>query len=74
VHGIEELCRRSGRTPLLTRAGVVRCILEGLAPAYRRNVRLVGDLTGRPVEVVHIVGGGVRNELRCGHAPARPGT
>lgn len=62
---IEDLCRRSGQTPPATRAGVVRCILESLALAYRRNVRLVGELTGRPVEVVHIVGGGVRNELLC---------
>jgi rhamnulokinase len=44
---------------------VARCILESLALAYRRTVRLVGELSGQPVDVVHVVGGGVRNELLC---------
>ncbi len=43
----------------------MRCILESLALAYRRNVRLAGDAERYPVDVVHVVGGGARNELLC---------
>ena len=46
-------------------AETVRCILDSLALAYRRNVRLAGELSGRPIEIVHVVGGGAQNELLC---------
>jgi len=43
----------------------VRCILESLALAYRRQVRTAASLSGRSVDLVHVVGGGARNELLC---------
>ena len=62
---IASACSVSGQEPPSSRAATVRCVLESLALAYRRQVRTVGSLTGRPVEVVHVVGGGARNELLC---------
>lgn len=62
---IAEACRGAGQQPPNTRGEMARCILESLALAYRRNVRLAGSLSGRPVDVVHVVGGGARNELLC---------
>jgi len=62
---IAEACAATGQTPPATRGETVRCILESLALAYRRNVRLAGSLSGLPVDVVHVVGGGARNELLC---------
>jgi len=44
---------------------VTRCILDSLALAYRRHLRTAAALAGRDVEVVHVVGGGARNELLC---------
>ena len=46
-------------------AGFVRCIVDSLALAHRRAVDDARRLSGKDVEVVHIVGGGVRNELLC---------
>lgn len=43
----------------------MRCILDSLALAYRRTVRQAAELSGRPIDVVHVVGGGTRNELLC---------
>jgi rhamnulokinase len=48
-----------------TQPEIARCVLDSLALAYRRNVRLAASLSGRAVDVVHLVGGGVRNELLC---------
>jgi rhamnulokinase len=62
---IIEACRAIGQTLPTTRGELARCILESLALAYRRNVRLAEALSDRPVDVVHVVGGGVRNELLC---------
>jgi rhamnulokinase len=42
---------------------VVRCILDSLALAYRARLREVQELSGRAVDTVHVVGGGVHNTL-----------
>ncbi|MGY1806558.1 rhamnulokinase family protein [Blastococcus sp. SYSU D00669] len=62
---IAQACAETGQTPPQSRAGTVRCILDSLALAYRRAVRTAAELSGRDVEVVHLVGGGVRNTLLC---------
>jgi sugar (pentulose or hexulose) kinase len=48
-----------------SREETVRCVLDSLALAYRRAVLAAQGLSGRHVDVVHIVGGGSRNELLC---------
>jgi rhamnulokinase len=62
---IAEACRQTGQTPPHSQAETVRCILDSLALAYRRTVRRATELSGRDVEVVHLVGGGARNTLLC---------
>jgi rhamnulokinase len=62
---IEEFCARSGQDTPRTRAATVRCILESLALAYRRTLRLAQTVAGREIDVVHVIGGGSRNELLC---------
>lgn len=62
---IAEACRRSDQPVPATRAALVRCILDSLADAYGRAVRDAARLSGRTVEVVHLVGGGARNALLC---------
>ena len=60
---VAALAREAGEPVPATPVEVTRCILDSLAVAYRRHVRLAATLAGRPVEVVHVVGGGTRNEL-----------
>lgn len=44
---------------------IVRCVLDSLALAYRQAVLAAQSLSGRHADVVHIVGGGSRNQLLC---------
>ncbi|TQS93187.1 rhamnulokinase [Arthrobacter sp. TS-15] len=46
-------------------AAVVRCIMDSLAAGYARTLADAERLTGRSVDVVHIVGGGSQNRLLC---------
>ena len=62
---IADACRRLGQEPPRDRASTVRCVLDSLAIAHRRAVRDAVRLSGREVEVVHVVGGGARNALLC---------
>ena len=43
----------------------MRCILDSLALAHRSTLEDAQRLSGRDVDVVHIVGGGARNDLLC---------
>lgn len=62
---IVDACRRRGLPEPQTRAEVVRCILDSLADAFARTVRDAVRLSGRDVDVVHLVGGGALNRLLC---------
>jgi sugar (pentulose or hexulose) kinase len=60
---IAAAARRAGQQPPAGPAATVRCILDSLALAHRRAIAQVQELSGRAVSTVHVVGGGVRNEL-----------
>jgi sugar (pentulose or hexulose) kinase len=62
---IAAACRRTGEPVPADPAAMVRCILDSLALAYRSALATAQRLTGRRVEVVHLVGGGARNALLC---------
>ena len=62
---IAAACVAAGEPEPRTRVEVVRCILDSLALAYRDALADAMRLTGRTVDVVHIVGGGALNELLC---------
>ncbi len=62
---IAQVCREHGEPVAETPAQVTRSILDSLALAYRRSLRAAAELSGRAVEVVHVVGGGVNNTLLC---------
>jgi rhamnulokinase len=54
-----------GRPAPASRPEIVRCVLDSLALAYRRALADAQELSGRHADVVHVVGGGSRNELLC---------
>ncbi|MPZ84934.1 MAG: rhamnulokinase [Actinophytocola sp.] len=62
---IADACRATAQRPPEGVGETTRCVLESLAMAYRRTVRRLTEVTGRPVDVVHLVGGGTHNELLC---------
>ncbi|MEI8412105.1 MULTISPECIES: rhamnulokinase [unclassified Kribbella] len=62
---IEEHCRATGQEPPRSQAATVRCVLESLALAYRRTLRQAQSIADRPVDVLHVIGGGSQNELLC---------
>ncbi len=62
---IGEACRRLGQPEPRTRAETVRCVLDSLALAHRSTLDQAQLLSGSAVDVVHMVGGGARNDLLC---------
>ncbi|WP_042405124.1 rhamnulokinase [Streptacidiphilus carbonis] len=62
---IAGYCERTGQRPPTDQGSLVRTVLEGLALAHARTLRQAAELSGRGIEVIHLVGGGSRNELLC---------
>jgi len=62
---IAATCEYTGQTAPQSPAETVRCVVDSLALAFRRTLHDAQRLSGRDVEVIHMVGGGARNELLC---------
>jgi rhamnulokinase len=62
---IRVLAEETGQQPPGNPVQVVRAIMDSLAVAMARAVHHAARLSGRDVEVVHVVGGGAQNTLLC---------
>lgn len=62
---ISAACQATGQRPPADRPAMVRCIVDSLALAHRRAIHTASRVSGRQVDVIHMVGGGARNELLC---------
>jgi rhamnulokinase len=60
---ITEYCEKTGQVPPRGRGGTVRAVYESLALKYRMLDEQLCDVCGDPTRVVHIVGGGSKNEI-----------
>ncbi|MDR4945141.1 rhamnulokinase [Neobacillus cucumis] len=62
---IRDFCIKSGQQPPETEGDFLRCILESLSLKYRWVLEKLETLTGNRIEVIHMGGGGIRNDLFC---------
>ena len=61
---IQEYCSRTGQRVPKGRGQISRIVFEGLALKYRWGIeRLEQDLLKKPIKTLHIVGGGIKNEM-----------
>jgi rhamnulokinase len=62
---IRSVCEGCGQNGPDGDAALVRAVFESLACKYRFVIEELEHVTGTPVEAVHVIGGGARNELLC---------
>jgi rhamnulokinase len=60
-----DFCRSTGQPIPREHGDYVRCALESLALRYRWVLERLEELTGRRLDVIHVVGGGSQNGLLC---------
>ena len=60
---IQDYCRKTGQPVPETRGQIVRCIFESLSLRYRQVLDALRSLSPRPLETLHVIGGGSRNDL-----------
>ena len=62
---IAACCREHGEPIPTTRGEFARCILESLAMKSRHAIDQMRTVLNRPVNRIHIIGGGSRNAVLC---------
>lgn len=60
---IEQHCKETGQEAPADVGSMCRVILHSLAVRYKEVLNTIESLTGRRIDVIHIVGGGSRNRL-----------
>jgi sugar (pentulose or hexulose) kinase len=60
---ITSYCLERGLTPPSTHGEFAICILKSLAHTYKKTLTEIAAVTGRNIELVHILGGGSQNDL-----------
>jgi sugar (pentulose or hexulose) kinase len=62
---INKYLKETHQNTIDDKGQLVRMILENLAFRYRWVIEKLEDIQGKKVDVLHIVGGGIQNELLC---------
>jgi rhamnulokinase len=62
---IREFCRRTNQPVPSNEGEIIRCALESLALRYRVVLNYLEQLVGHHLTTIHMVGGGVQNQLLC---------
>ncbi len=60
---MSEFCQETGQPVPESEGQFVRCAMESLALKYEMVLRSIEAITEKPLEVIHIVGGGSQNVL-----------
>jgi rhamnulokinase len=62
---IIEYCKRTAQHEPQNINEISRCIYESLSLRFRYDLEVLGKLTGKKIELLHLIGGGIRNKFLC---------
>lgn len=63
VEAIRNFCRKTNQKVPENDAQIIRCIFESLALRYRNVIEMLEQVAPFPIEVLHVIGGGSKNNL-----------
>jgi rhamnulokinase len=62
---IRDYCKRTNQPVPESVGQITRTVYESLAFKYRYVADLLKDISGQPIEKLHVIGGGSQNQLLC---------
>ncbi len=62
---VREFCKRTNQPVPVSEGEVIRCIMQSLAFKYRMTLETLEDITGNNLNVIHMVGGGIKDKVLC---------
>lgn len=62
---IREYCKRTNQPVPQTEGEIIKCIYQSLALKYRATVEDLEEILSKKLEVIHMVGGGIKDKMLC---------
>ncbi|MCI8632257.1 MAG: rhamnulokinase [Lachnospiraceae bacterium] len=62
---VKQHCKAHGQGEPQTRGEIAAAVYEGLTEKYRQCILAMEHATGQAVQAIHMVGGGIQDELLC---------
>lgn len=62
---IKEFCNKLGQPVPENKGAIVRCIAQSLALKYRYTLECLEDIMDKKFNVIHMVGGGIKDTMLC---------
>jgi rhamnulokinase len=63
VQAVRDFCYQTAQGTPQTNGETIRCIYDSLALKYRFTLDQIRTVTDKPIEVIHIIGGGANNHF-----------
>ncbi len=62
---IAEFCKNTNQEIPEGVGPVTRCIAQSLAMKYRYSIECLEEVLGKKIDVIHLVGGGIKDQMMC---------
>lgn len=62
---IQKYCERTAQPVPQTRGEIVRCIYQSLAMKYKSTIKMLDEVTGKTIDTINMVGGGIQDKSLC---------
>ncbi|MDD9268794.1 rhamnulokinase family protein [Paenibacillus sp. GCM10023248] len=72
---IRRYCAETGQSVPQSKAEIIRCVVDSLAMKFKQTLDEIEELLERKLQTIHMVGGGIQNQLLCqltANATGRP--
>lgn len=60
---VQDFCERTNQPVPQSKGEIARCIYDSLVLKYKHTLRQIESVTGKPIEKLHIIGGGAHNSM-----------
>jgi len=60
---VQDFCAKTNQPVPQTKGEIARCIYDSLVLKYKFTIKQIESITGKPIEKLHIIGGGAHNKV-----------
>jgi rhamnulokinase len=62
---IRDFCKNTNQPVPESKGEIIRCVAQSLALKYRYTVECLEEILGKKLNVIHMIGGGIKDKMLC---------